>query len=284
MGRIWVIRHIFGTWLCCRSTLLRNLFQFLIYLLISVLIYWIRVKRTTALMAKWSSFSCYPTNLQTLCSFRVFVFLCKLRRIHFKTVHELKERFFCNHPQVWSMLHWTLWVISLQYYRKIQLWVRVAPTQYNRVNAGEWFCLWKHRSCFQSSKVQLEASLQPRVCRKALPGGPACCHPCVWDMQRVQWGGDSSGPPLHGRTHQGGQNKQGHHLDLLAQSPELGPWFLCAGGRESTHTSSDAAPSLLTRGSCSSVRNHPQPLLLPSPAQDSEITGWSCLISTWADF
>lgn len=47
----------------------------------------------------------------------------------------------------------------------------------------------------------------------------------------------------HGRTHQGGQIKQKHDSDLVAQSQELGS-FLCAGGRESIHRSCDAAPSL----------------------------------------
>lgn len=121
-------------------------------------------------------------------------------------------------------------------------WVRVAQTQYDRVNVGEWFCLWKHRTHFQSSSVQPEASLQPRVCRGSpsrrsclLP--PLCLgHAAVCVVRSWQ---------LIASSVMAEPTEQKHHFGLLAQSQELLSWFLCAGGRESTNRASDTAPSLL---------------------------------------
>lgn len=246
-------------------------------------IYWIIAKRTTALMAKWSSFSCYSTTLQRLCSFRVFVFLCKLRRTHFKIIHELKERFFCNHSHAWSTLNWTLWVISLQYYGKIQLWVRVAQTQYNRVNAREWFCLWKHKDLF--SKLQSAAGSQPaaqcvqgkpfqEVLPAATPVPGTCSSVCSEEV---------TAHCLLCMAEPTRADRLNRNITLICwlRVQNLGPdFFVLEEGNPHTQVLMLLLPCC-TRGSPSAVRNHPHP---PAAAQDSEITAWGCLISTWADF
>lgn len=95
------------------------------------------------------------------------------------------------------------------------------------------------RTYFQSTNVQLQASLQPRVCRGS-PSRRCCLFP---PLCRSVCGEEVTVHHLlcHGRTQ--GQIKQEHDFDLVAQSQELGS-FLCAGGRESIHRSCDAAPSL----------------------------------------
>lgn len=206
----------------------------------------------------------------------MFVFLCKLRRRHLKTIHELKGWFFCNHSHMWSMQNWTIWVISWQYYGKIQPWGRVAQTQYNRVNVGEWFCLWKHKGLF--SKCQSAAGSQPaaqgvqgKPFQEVLPaatfvsGTHSVCSVEVTAHCLL----------CHGRTHQGGQIKQEHHL---------GPdFFVLEEGNPHTEVLMLLLPCC-THGSPSAVRNHPHPPAAATPAKRSEITNRSGLISGWAHF